>query len=387
MSLVSQFIPLLPNEWQDKIMARVIASDRWKSVPTFHMLFESYVIMGADRADLLEIFSSSHDLAGDFYANCRRVARQRENLAGKMQSDAGQRRLEYQKALMLYFLADWVSFEEPQIQENYADLLCVSEKLDALGTQKTEKVYFQWQEGQIAARFRVPDVSTCPEGGFPPVLLLQGNDTVKETLVFVEDELVRNGMAVLNVDQPGWGESRLHGNRYRSLEDAQQLVDRCVSFIEHNPLLDKNKLVVFGFSGGGTWAAMAAAINPEIRWMVTIGGAIYNLAQSVSALPAMQKRQCIKHWGCTEKEIPEIIKEIGLNDLVSRITARCLIVHGEKDTLVPVENTRMAAERICGPVELRIVPGGDHMCSATLVEKELPYVMDWLRTEVGRDMA
>ncbi len=221
----------------------------------------------------------------------------------------------------------------------------------------------------------------------PPVLLLQGNDTVKETLVFVEDELVRNGLAVLNVDQPGWGESRLSGNRYRSLEDAQQLVDRCVSFIEHKPLLDKNKLVVFGFSGGGTWAAMAAAINPEIRWMVTIGGAIYNLAQSVSALPAMQKRQCIKHWGCTEKEIPEIIKEIGLNDLVSRITARCLIVHGEKDTLVPVENTRMAAERICGPVELRIVPGGDHMCSATLVEKELPYVMDWLRTEVGRDMA
>lgn len=368
-------------------MAQVIASGRWKSVPTFHMLFESYVIMGADREDLLEVFSSAKDLAYDLYRNCRRVAMQREEKAGNIIDHEEQCRGEYQKALMLYFLADWVSFQELQIRENYCDLLRVSGKIDALGRPKTEKIYFQWPQGQIAARFRYPDKPEPPVYGYPVVLLLQGNDTVKETLLLVEEELIKNGFAVLNVDQPGWGESRLSGNRYRSLDDAKLLVDRCIAFFAQNPLTNAQKVVVFGFSGGGTWAAMAAAINLHIRWMVTIGGAIYNLDQSVRALPAMQKRQCIKHWGCTEQQIPAIIQEISLNHLVQRIMARSLIVHGEKDTLVPMENSRTAAKSIPGPVELRIVPGGDHMCSSTLIDEELPYVMSWLRTVTDDNVA
>jgi len=387
MSWANKLIPFLPDRWQDRIMARVIASGQWKRVPTFHMLFESYVLLGADRNDLLKVFSSAKDFAQSFYENCRSVARQREETAGRMANNAEQCRTVYQKALMLYFLADWVSFEEQQIAENYADLLRTSAKIDALGRPKTEKVYFPWPQGQIAARFRYPDLPETPAGGYPAVILLQGNDTVKETLLIVEDELLRNGFAVLNVDQPGWGESRLSGNRYNSLEDARLLVERCISFFIQDPLTNAEKVAVFGFSGGGTWAVMAASVSQQIRWMVTFGGAIYNLGESVRALPAMQKRQCMKHWGCTEKEITGIIHDISLNDLVPRIQARCLVVHGEKDTLVPLQNTQTAAKLIAGPVELRIVPGGDHMCTATLREEEIPYIMSWLSAEMKSERA
>lgn len=382
MAGIHKLIPLLPDRWQDRIMAQVIASGRWKSVPTFQMLFESYVLLGADREDLLEVFSASTDLAHNFYTNCREVARRREETAARASGNPEQARKEYMKALMLYFLADWVSFEERQIAENYAGLLTAAGKVDAGGRPETLKVYFPWPEGQVAARFRLPEMSPAPPSGYPVVMILQGNDTVKETLIVVEDELLRYGFAVLNVDQAGWGESRLSGNRYQSIEDAHRLVDLCLSFIAQNPLTNVDKTAVFGFSGGGTWAVMAAASNPKIRWMVTVGGAIYNLDESVNALPAMQKRQILKHWRCREEEIQGIIQNLALNDLVSRVQARCLLVHGEEDSLVPLQNVKAAARLIPGAVELRIVPGGDHMCSSTLKEKELPYIMSWLKAEM-----
>ncbi len=42
------------------------------------------------------------------------------------------------------------------------------------------------------------------------IILFQGNDTVKETLRAIEDVILEQGMAILNVDQVGWGESRLN---------------------------------------------------------------------------------------------------------------------------------------------------------------------------------
>jgi pimeloyl-ACP methyl ester carboxylesterase len=381
MSWSKKLITLLPDSWQDRILARVIASNRWNRVPTFHMLFESYVLLGADREDLLQVFVAASDLGASLYHHSRRVSRQREAIADQLSGSKA--RLDYQKALMLYFLADWVAFEEERVAENYHDLLRVSQKIDGLAERTTEKVIFPWSEGHIAARFRVPDASEPPAEGYPVVMLAQGNDTVKETLLYIEDELLDHGFAVLNVDQAGWGESRLSGNRYRSLDDARALADQCISFFDRNPLTDVTKAVVLGFSGGGTWAAMTAGTDSRFGWLVAIGGAIYNLDKSIRWLPAMQKRQVMKHWGCKESEIEGILRNMALNDLLPNITARCLLVHGEKDTLVPVATIHKAAELITGPVDVRIVPGGDHMCSATLKEKQIPEVVAWLRAEVG----
>jgi pimeloyl-ACP methyl ester carboxylesterase len=381
MSWSKKLITLLPDRWQDQILAQVIASNRWNRVPTFHMLFESYVLLGADREDLLQIFVAASDLGTSLYHHSRRIAGEREAIAGRL--SGAEARVDYQKALMLYFLADWVAFEEERVAQNYHDLLRMSQKIDALEERATEKLFFPWHEGHIAARFRVPDALEPPAAGYPVVMLAQGNDTVKETLLYIEDELLDHGFAVLNVDQAGWGESRLSGNRYRSLDDARALADQCITFFDKNPLTDVTKAVVLGFSGGGTWAAMTAGTDSRFGWLVAIGGAIYNLDKSIRWLPAMQKRQVMKHWGCEEAEIEGILRNMALNDLLPKITARCLLVHGEKDTLVPVATIHKAAELITGPVDVCIVPGGDHMCSATLKAEQIPAVMAWLRTEVN----
>lgn len=384
MSFKKKLITLLPDKWEDKILAKVIASDNWKKVPTFNMLFESFTLLGADRDDMIVAFSNSKDLNWDFYNNCRLIAKKRETEAKKITDDSKKARNEYMKALMLYFIADWVSFEESQIKGNYKDLLDVTNKIDALATPKTEKIFFPWQEGKIVARFRYPNNADNPHKQYPVIIIVQGNDTVKECFIFMEDALLNNGFAVLNIDQSGWGESRLTGNRFKSLNDAKILGNIIIDFLEKNEHIDENRKSLFGFSGGGTWSAMTAGTNQRFDHMVSVGGGIYNLDKILKWMPAIQKKQVMKHWGCKKNEIKSITRsELDFNNkILPNITANCLLIHGEKDTLVPVQGIYSAEKNIKGSVELKIVPEGNHMCSDTLKDKEIPFIINWLNKKL-----
>jgi dienelactone hydrolase len=377
MSFSKKIITLLPDRWQDRMLAKVIDSNNWKKVPTFNMLFESYSIMGAEREDLVKVFNLSKDFNIDFYKNCRTIAKGREEKA-VLETDPIKARQEYLKAVIMYFLADWVSFEEKQISENYRDLLAAADKVDSLAPPATEKVYFPWQKGHLAGRFRSPD--SVEKKRYPAIVIVQGNDTVKECFIMLEDILLANGFAVLNIDQSGWGESRLSGNRFEALTDARLLAELTINYLTENPSVDESKKTIFGFSGGGTWAAMIAGTDQRFDHMISIGGSIYDLDKAIRWLPAIQKKQVMKHWGCKQHEIAPLIRaELDFkNKILPRITSQCLLIHGGKDTLVPVEGIYKARDIINGPVDLIIVPGGDHMCTETLIEVQIPQILDWL---------
>jgi len=53
------------------------------------------------------------------------------------------------------------------------------------------------------------------------------------------------------------------------------------------------------------------------------------------------------------------ISEWTSHDRLPRITAPTLIVHGDRDVLIPVENAHVLAKRIPG-ARLHIVPGAGH---------------------------
>ncbi|NHJ01864.1 MAG: alpha/beta hydrolase [Candidatus Heimdallarchaeota archaeon] len=381
MSIKKNIITKLPDSWQDRILARVIASNEWKRIPTFQMLFESFVLMGGARDDITTVFTNANDLNTDFYKVAREQAKEREQIAAK-EVNPSNKRIEYQKALLLYFLADWVISEESLFRENYSDLLRVSEIIDSLGTIPTKKVYLEWEEGHIACRLRIPINQN--NGQFPLMVLVQGNDTVKETLLFVEDKLIDQNIAVLNVDQPGWGESLMSGNHYviSMIYDADKITNEIFKFLATVERIDINRVGVFGFSGGGTMATILAAADQRFKIMVSYGGAIYDLGKAIKGLPAMQKRQLLKHYGTSKNQLKKLIPAFNYDRILPQIQCDCLLIHGEKDTLAPVETIHKAAELISGPVEKRIVPGGNHMCSDTMMEIQIPFMISWIKKKI-----
>jgi dienelactone hydrolase len=134
-----------------------------------------------------------------------------------------------------------------------------------------------------------------------------------------------------------------------------------------------------GFSGGGTYAAMMASVEPRFKCFVSYGGGIYNLEEAIRTLPSSQKRQVMKHWGCTRKDLDNRLNELHFNEILKNITAKTLLIHGEKDTLMPLKNIKKAIRLIPGPKDLHFVDGGDHMCSATMLSTEIPFMIKWIQ--------
>ncbi len=381
MNFSKKILTLLPDHVQERMLHKVIASGKWRRIPTFHMLFTSFEIMGADHTDLMEVFSNSHDMGESLFRNCRIVAEKRlaailtpQKAQGSNPSDLS----ELQKVLMLYFLADWVSTTSTMFTANYPDLLRVAALMEPICVPPVEKIALSWKSGLIHMRLRIPAVLT-PKTALPIIALFQGNDTTKETLYFLEEWLLHANFAVLNIDQPGWGESLLGGLHFDSYEEMPALARVIIDMITARKNLDASRICVCGFSGGGSYAAMMAGSDPRFKCFVSYGGGIYNLEKAIRGLPSTQKKQVMKHWGCTRDQLDIMLKTMDFNQILPKIQADTLIIHGEKDTLLPIQDARKAFQLISGPKEFHSVPGGDHMCSDTMRSTEIPFMINWLR--------
>ena len=75
-----------------------------------------------------------------------------------------------------------------------------------------------------AQQVRSPRISGRRRAGAPAVLIVQGNDEVKELNAFLEEMALAQRLSVLDVDPPGWGESWLSGARCRGVEDYQAAI-------------------------------------------------------------------------------------------------------------------------------------------------------------------
>lgn len=384
MSFMRGLMTRLPDKWQDKLMAKVISSGKWKGAPTFQMLFQTMELMGGNRYDIMRIFSESKDLSLDFREHARQVAAERKQagLDAEKNGDNNHAIIEYQHAIVCHFLADWVTYEEELIRENYDDLFEISERINALSDPPVQNVKIPWNDKYLCGRLRIPKgkISTkkCPV-----VLLTQGNDTLKETLRFIEEAALEKGLAILNIDQPGWGESRYNGILNKNFQELGTFTSKCVDFLLNHPEHSFSQIGAVGFSGGALMTAVMASFDNRIAAIAMMGAALVKLDKVVKRMPAIQRRQIKKHTGIEDQgEIFKRLKALDFEALLPKVKVPSLIVHGEEDSLAPVEGVRQVMEFFGGPVDLNIVPQGDHMCSDTLIDRELPMIMDWFREKL-----
>ena len=79
----------------------------------------------------------------------------------------------------------------------------------------------------------------------------------------------------------------------------------------------------------------------------------------------------------TEEKAQELAGQLNLEDVAANIRCPILIVHGAKDTLVPLEDAQRLAEATTCPTELLVYPEGNHVMN-NFVYKMRPQAADWL---------
>jgi|Deesub1362A_J573_1020465.scaffolds.fasta_scaffold04716_7 alpha-beta hydrolase superfamily lysophospholipase len=172
-----------------------------------------------------------------------------------------------------------------------------------------------------------------------------------EKLTRLARELAAAGYAALRFDHTGCGDSP--GDPYAvTLSGRRDELLAAAAFLARQVGEDLPR-VYMGSSLGGTAAALAAAVAPPTA--VVAWSAPWDL-------PAVMAR--LRHDPEVAR-LTALARDMARHDM-SRILPRLrglLVVHGEQDEVVPVEQARLAHRLAAAPKDLLILPGADHRLS------------------------
>jgi len=175
-----------------------------------------------------------------------------------------------------------------------------------------------------------------------------------------------------NLDMLGW-------NR-----DLKAAIDYLTSLQE----VDKSRLCLLGSSAGAAVIVYVAATDPRVYSLVTLAcpadfSFLSNRQQAKATIDRFRSIGLIR-----DKVFPPSVDEWldGFSTVsplrwIDKISPRpLLLIHGEKDDLVPVEHAHQLFERAGEPKKLVIIPGAGHRLR--LEEKAINTALDWLKASV-----
>jgi len=175
-----------------------------------------------------------------------------------------------------------------------------------------------------------------------------------------------------NFDIAGWG---------TDLEYAVELLERL-------PEVDTGKIFLLGSSAGANISIYLAARDKRVAGVVSLAcPAEYrfiDMNQGEAALQQFRKLGIIR-----DKDFPPSVDE--WYDNFEKVAAACwisqisprpiLLMHGDRDEVVPVEDARKLFELARRPKELIVVPGAGHRLR--LEEKVIDTSISWLQKQAG----
>ena len=211
---------------------------------------------------------------------------------------------------------------------------------------RAERVTFK-SEGQD-----ISGILHLPEEENPPCVvashgLLSSKDS--EKYVALGNRLPQEGIAMLRFDCRGIGESE---GRIEDDTVSRRMIDlgSAVDFIRSRRDLG-NRIGLLGSSLGGYVSLMKASMDQGIR-AVVVWATPYHLDDLKS------------NQGTEGHPLPgkAFFKDLPKHRLLPRLSeiSNCMVIHGETDELVPVDQAWEIFDSLGAPKEIHIIEGADH---------------------------
>ena len=226
------------------------------------------------------------------------------------------------------------------------------------------------------------------DGPAPVVIFYGGFDVTKELLYcFIEDTFRRRGITALVMDSPGVGEP-LRFRGVPSRPDYEVPTAAIIDHLEGRDDIDTSRIGIMGISLGGYYAPRSATFEKRIKAVAAWGG-IWDWGKTWEKRWGTRSKTVSVPWfqlpwvmGTeTMEEGLERVKQWTLVDVLPRLTQPLLIVHGENDRQVVVEDARSAFEA-AGSADktLRIftaAEGGAEHCQTDEPDPARQLIADW----------
>lgn len=206
----------------------------------------------------------------------------------------------------------------------------------------------------------IPGNGKQPESALTLILVHGWGQNAEKMLPYVR-ELYPEGYNFLAFDARNHGES--DSDNYATMLKFAEDILSVVAYLKETGKAGTGGIGVIGFSIGASASVYAASRAPEIKTVVAVGA---------FAHPAEVMRLDFKKWNLPYWLVSLIFKFLELKigftfnsiapaNNISRARASILLIHGEKDRQVPVEQARkLAAAGDPQKVQLRIMSGCGH---------------------------
>jgi pimeloyl-ACP methyl ester carboxylesterase len=354
---------------------------------------KAYPVAALDPTEVREALGNLKSLDRDEWAAVWSAVGDRhlelgKSLAATDRPAAGR---QYRDAIEYYLFARFPLENSPGKVKAYQQALGAFADYAKLQDPPVEIVRIPFNGKQITGYLRVPK-NVRPA---PLVITIGGLDGRKENASFRNDLYLAYGVAYLALDMPGTGQSTFA----IAAPGAEREFSAVLDYVAKRPDLDAKRVVVYGGSWGGHWAArLAYSEKARIRGAVVQGGPVHDYFQPEWQRKALGTREYLFElfearaaiYGVSTLEDflsygPKM--SLVTSGLLDKPSAPMLLINGLKDTQVPSEDL-FRLMRSGSPKEVWFNPNGGHMGrSAELPDQRifetvtLPWVVRVLRTD------
>lgn len=180
-------------------------------------------------------------------------------------------------------------------------------------------------------------------------------------------------MAILMIDGPGQGETRLFNKNYMPL-DVEKSLDAIVEYMYKDDRVG-NDIGMVGWSFGGYLVARTVSYSKKLKAVAFSGGS-YNSKEILNFLPNFTN--VFKALtGKGDKKVSSMLEKMNMEDLSKKITAPLLIIHGKPDPIFSIEGVqRIYDEASSQDKTIKIWEDGNH-CVSNHYLKVLTTIADW----------
>jgi pimeloyl-ACP methyl ester carboxylesterase len=166
---------------------------------------------------------------------------------------------------------------------------------------------------------------------------------------------------VIAIDRLGFGKSTT-SKSFPSLQDQVAAIHQIIP-------PNKKNIILVGHSLGGPIVALYAAQYPaQVQSVVILAGSLDPTLEKIHPM------QYVGDWGIIRPLLPPMIRNANeelmalkpqleeLSQMLSQIKAKVVIVHGDQDDLVPVENVQFLESHLTSAscIETIVIPGQNH---------------------------
>jgi pimeloyl-ACP methyl ester carboxylesterase len=380
MSITQQLYTRLPDKTQLQIANRLLEYNLLYRIPLFKMFFHTLEAFGGSRSEMLEALEAANRFDQSFYLAWKDLGMRLRKGAEQAEKDGDfvHAKERYFRSAMYHLVGDWPLPHGPLKKRNYAYAMNCFDQFKRFHLPQTEKIELPFRRGKIMANLRFP---RNKKGPFPAVIIYQGNDSVKEFMVSIEDYALEHGIATLSVDQPGFGESGMSGNLLDSSKAAALAAQNATRYLKNHPKIKSKSIAAFGFSFGGFSSLYSAGLSKDIRAVATIGAPI-RLPRVYKDLSFLMKQRTFQWSGCkSDNEVLSMLKDMDIRGTIAQANCPALVYHGSLDEVVPKSEAHLVAETLGSHAELRLVEDGNHTCAMQL-DEILPEVFTWMQDKL-----